>query len=185
MKKQIKKAIIQLEKAKIILYPTDTVWGIGCDATSEEAVKKIYQLKQREESKSLIVLVDSLEMLQTYVANIPNEIKAYLIKITEPTTVIYSNPKNLAKNTIAKDNTIAIRIVKKGFAYHLISAFKKPIIATSANISNTKTPMHFDEISTNLKNKIDFIVWYNQDKKAVKPSKIIRFAENKIVILRD
>jgi len=181
----INQALIILNNRKTILYPTDTIWGIGCDATNFDAVKKVYQLKQREETKSLIILVDSFEMLQNYVESIPVEIKSFLKKQTRPTTVIYDNPKNLAKNVIAKDNTIAIRIVKNGVVAELIKAFGKPLVSTSANISGEKTPLIFEEISDKIKNGVDYIVNHKQYKKEAKSSKIIRFVDNKIVILRD
>ena len=181
----INQALIILNNRKSILYPTDTVWGIGCDATNFDAVKKVYQLKQREETKSLIILVDSFEMLQNYVENVPLEVKLYLEKQTRPTTVIYDNPKNLAENVVAKNNTIAIRIVKNGFVAELIKTFGKPIVSTSANVSGEKTPLSFDEISKEIKDGVDYTVNHNQDKKEAKSSKIIRFVDNKIVILRD
>jgi L-threonylcarbamoyladenylate synthase len=177
--------IEQINNNKSILYPTDTIWGIGCDATNFDAVRKIYQLKQREEAKSLIILVDSFEMLKNYVESVPLEVKLFLKKQTRPTTVIYENPKNLAKNVVAKDNTIAIRIVKNGFVAELIKAFGKPIVSTSANISGEETPLSFDEISKEIKNGVDYIVNHKQNKKEAKSSKIIRFVDNKIVILRD
>ncbi len=185
MKNQLNKAKQFLKEKKTILYPTDTVWGIGCDATSKKAVKRIYKIKQREESKSLIILVNGFEMLADYVDFIPEIIKTYLVNIEKPTTVIYNKPKNLAKNIIAQDNTIAIRIVKKGFVYELLKEFGKPIVSTSANISGEKTPLYFDDISNKIINDVDFIVNHNQEKKASKSSKIIKFANNKIEVLRD
>ena len=174
-----------LSKGKTILYPTDTVWGIGCDATNFEAVNKIYQIKNRAETKSLIVLVASFEMLQDYIDFVPEKVKTYLEKQNFPTTVIYKNPKNLAKNVIAKDNTIAIRIVTSGLSHKIITAFKKPIVSTSANVSGEETPLNFDSIKIAIKNNVDFIVNHKDDKKEVKSSKIIRFVGNKIEILRD
>jgi len=185
MQTQINRALTVLNNQKILLYATDTIWGIGCDATNFEAVNKVYKLKKREETKSLIVLVNSFEMLQNYVKNFPLEIKSYLEKQTIPTTVIYNKSKNLPKNVIAKDNTIAIRIVNNGFVAELINAFGKPIVSTSANISGKETPLNFDEISNEIKEGVDFIVHHKDYKKEVKSSKIIRFVDNKIVILRD
>jgi len=185
MRAQISSVKNLLEDGKIILYPTDTVWGIGCDATNKQTVKKIYQIKNRTETKNLIILVNSFEMLTQYVSNIPKEITAYLSKIAEPTTVIYNNPKNLAENCIAKDNTIAIRIVKKGFVNELITALNKPIVSTSANISGMPTPLEFNSISNEIKQGVDYIVPYKNELTSNKSSKIIRFAHNKIEILRD
>ena len=185
MQKLIASCVNKLINSEILLYPTDTVWGIGCDATNKIAVDKIYKLKKREESKSLIILVDSFEMLLNYVDEVPNEINKFLKNTTKPTTVIYNNPKNLPNSLIAKDNTIAIRIVNKGFAHKLIKQFGKPIVSTSANISGKKTPLNFEDISNEIKNKVDFVVKVKEEKLTSKSSKIIRFANNKIDILRD
>ena len=184
MQKLITKSLQILHNKSIILYPTDTIWGIGCDATNFDAVKKVYQLKNRAESKSLIILVSDFEMLQNYVGIIPEKVKLYLEKQTKPTTVIYTNPKNLAKNIIAKDNTVAIRIVNSGFANELILAFGKPIVSTSANKSGAETPSSFIEISSEIKNGVDYIVNHKDHKKEVKSSKIIRFVGDTITILR-
>jgi len=146
LKKELQYAITCLSKASIILYPTDTVWGVGCDATNEVAVTTIYKVKQRDESKSLVILVDSFEMLQEYVTAIPRKVIELLEESTKPTTIIYSNPKGLAKNVIAKDNTVAIRIVQDKFCQKLIQKFGKPIVSTSANISGKPTPQSFKEI---------------------------------------
>ena len=173
-----------LSQNKTILYPTDTIWGIGCDATNFDAVKKIYQLKNRAESKSLIILVSDFEMLQNYVGIIPKKVKLYLEKQTRPTTVIYNTPKNLAKNVLAKDNTVAIRIVNSGFVNELIKAYGKPIVSTSANKSGAETPSSFIEISSEIKNGVDYIVNHKDHKKEVKSSKIIRFVGDTITILR-
>lgn len=175
-----------LEERQTILYPTDTIYGIGCDATNEKAVKKIYKIKQRNESKSLIILVSDIKMLQKYVAKIPKEIIKYLQERTVPTTVIYTNPINLAKNVIAKDNTVAIRIVNKGFVHKLIKEFGKPIVSTSANISGKNTPIHFNEISKEIKEKVDYIVSLPQENMTLKASTLIKFDEkNKFIILRE
>ena len=185
MQKLITKTISFLKKGQTILYPTDTIWGIGCDVTNFDAVKKVYQLKNREESKSLIILVDSLDMLQNYVGIIPEKVKIYLEKQTRPTTVIYDNPKNLAKNVLAKDDTVAIRIINSGFAYQLIKAFGKPIVSTSANKSGAETPLSFKEISSEILEGVDYVVHHKDHKKEVKSSKIIRFVGDTITILRD
>ena len=131
----------------IILYPTDTIWGIGGDATNPDVIKKIYHIKERERNKSLLILVDSYKMLQKYVEEIPMEIWEILEKSIEPTTIIYSNPKNLPSELLAEDGSIAIRVVKKGFAKDLIKATGVPLIATSANLSGQKSPSNFDEIA--------------------------------------
>lgn len=158
MKIEIQNSLEVLNIKKTILYPTDTVWGIGCDATDEKAVEKIYQIKQRSESKSLIILVDGWEMLQKYIEVIPVKASCVLKGSSKPTTVIYKNPKGLAKNVVAIDNTVAIRIVKDGFAHELIQQFGKPIVSTSANISGEPSPKSFEEINPLLLDKVDYIV---------------------------
>ncbi len=180
---QISTANQYLKKGKIILYPTDTVWGIGCDATDEKAIAKIYQLKKREESKSLIVLVSSLSMLKKYV-EVTKKVKGILSSTTNPTTVIYNKPKNLAKNVIAKNNTIAIRIVQDDFCRKLIKRFGKPIVSTSANISNHPTPKSFKEIDTAILDSVDYIVDLHQERMTEKSSRILRIEGDNIVVLR-
>lgn len=158
MRFEVEKSIKKLNDEELILYPTDTIWGVGCDATNEKAVAKIYEIKQRSDSKSMIVLVNSWEMLEQYVKNIPKNVSCILEGSSKPTTVIYQNPKGLAKNVIAKDNTVAIRIVKDEFCQQLIQQFGKPIVSTSANISGEPTPKSFDEINPILLDSIDYIV---------------------------
>jgi L-threonylcarbamoyladenylate synthase len=143
---------------KTILYPTDTVFGIGCDATSETAVKKIYALKKRDDSKALICLVSDLEMLKTYVKHIPEAALEILNSASRPTTIIYHNPIGFATNLVAKDNTIAIRVVSNGFAYDLIKSFGKAIVSTSANISGETTPKTFNEINEQILKGVDYVV---------------------------
>ncbi len=185
MNLQIKNSVSFFKTGKTILYPTDTVWGIGCDATNFEAVQKIYQLKNREESKSLIILVDSVEMLKKYVHAV-SETVLNILKITEkPTTIIYPNPKNLAKNTIASDNTIAIRIPKDDFCLQLIKAFGKPIVSTSANVSGEPTPKTFSEISTAILQSVDYVVALHQDKTTEKSSTILKVVGTSVNVIRE
>lgn len=179
------KIINTLKQGKTILYPTDTVWGIGCDATNEVAVKKIYQLKNREESKSLIILVSSIQMLKDYLEEIPQKAIEILNNLEKPTTIIYNNPKNVAKNTIASDNTIAIRIAQDDFCVQLIQKFGKPIVSTSANISGEPTPKSFLEISKTILQSVDYIVALHQNKVTEKSSTILKITENnEIKIIR-
>ncbi|MCF6280082.1 MAG: threonylcarbamoyl-AMP synthase [Flavobacteriaceae bacterium] len=186
MKNILCKTTEVLKESKTILYPTDTVWGIGCDATNSDAVSKIYTIKQRNESKSLVVLVDSFEMLQQYVDTIPTLVKKILSKNKNPTTIIYNNPKNLAKNVIAKDNTVAIRIVKDKFCQELIQEFGKPIVSTSANISGNPTPKSFKEIEPSILESVDYVVNLHQNRINKKPSKIIKLeVDGSIKIIRD
>lgn len=167
-----------LENNNTILYPTDTVWGLGCDATSENAVKKIYELKKRSESKSLVLLVSSINMLKKYVS-VPQKALELLKSTTQPTTIIYSSPKGIASNAISKeDNTVAIRIVQNDFCRKLIKRFGKPIVSTSANISGKVTPESFSGISKEIKSNVDFIVEVEEESKKTKPSTILKIMED-------
>ena len=174
-----------LKGQKILLYPTDTVWGIGCDATSETAVAKIFKIKQREESKSLIILVDSIEMLQEYVSSISENIINVLSSTKKPTTIIYNNPVGLARNVVADDNTVAVRIVQNEFCQHLIKQFGKPIVSTSANVSGVETPKSFKEIDIVILESVDYIVNLHREEVNEKSSAILKVAENgEIIVLR-
>ncbi len=172
-----------LKEEKIILYPTDTVWGIGCDATNEQAVSKIYGIKKRAESKSLIVLVSSLSMLKKYVS-VPKKALEILKTSKNPTTIIYQNPKAFAQNTIATDATIAIRIVQDEFCRKFIKRFGKPIVSTSANISGEPTPKSFIEIDKAILESVDYVVNLHKNKETPKSSRIIRIIGNEIEVLR-
>jgi L-threonylcarbamoyladenylate synthase len=158
LKEQINKALEVLKQGGLILYPTDTVWGIGCDATNAEAVAKVYALKRREDSKSMIVLLDTDNKLQSYVSEIP-DVAYDLIEYTEkPLTIIYSGAKNLANNLINSDGSIGIRIPKHDFCQQLIQRFRKPIVSTSANISGEPTPGNFFEISQEIIEGVDYVI---------------------------
>jgi len=185
MQKSIDKAVKALKNNKVILYPTDTVWGIGCDATNEQAIKKIYQIKERNLNKSLIVLVDSFRMLRVYVEIAPKIIQEYLKNKSKPITVIYEKPINLAKNAIANDGTIAIRIVQDEFCKKLISNFGKPIVSTSANISGELPPKNYKSIDEKIIEKVDFVVSLPTEIKEKNPSIIIKVVDGEIKILRD
>jgi len=175
-----------INENKIILYPTDTVWGIGCDATSETAVAKIYTIKKREESKSLVILVNSVEMLKKYIEDVPKSVTDILKNAIKPTTIIYNNPKGLAKNVIAKDNTVAIRIAQDEFCRKLIQKFGKPIVSTSANISGRPTPSTFNEIDQTILDTVDYVVNLYRDKITDSPSTIIKISnEGKLEVIRE
>ncbi len=182
----IKKALEILKSGGVILYPTDTIWGIGCDATNQEAVDRIYKIKRREDSKSMLVLMENPALLERYVDDVP-EIAWDMIEITTtPLTIIYSNAKNLPENLIASDGTIGIRFTKEEFTSELIRRFRRPIVSTSANISGDKSPAFFDQISEDIKKKVDYIVSYRQDDlTASAPSSIIKLgAGGRIDIVR-
>jgi L-threonylcarbamoyladenylate synthase len=173
-----------LQAGGLILYPTDTIWGIGCDATNEKAVEKIYQLKKRSDKKTMIILVAEEKDIFKYVNYSGEKLFKYLEQVAKPTTVVYQYSKGLAKNLIGEDNTIAIRICKDRFCHDLIKEFDKPIVSTSANISGGKPPTNFFEISDEIKNGVDHIVKYRQEDTAIAvPSTVIRWEnENPIVI---
>ncbi len=186
MHDDIKKALEVLKNGGIILYPTDTIWGIGCDATNENAVEKIYKIKKREDSKSMLVLMENPALLERYVDDVP-EIAWDLVEVaTTPLTVIYPNAKNLAKNLVADDGSIGIRFTKEAFTTQLLQRFRKPLVSTSANISGEKSPAFFDEISEDIKNQVDYIVEFRQnDTTPANPSSIIKLgAGGRIDIIR-
>ncbi len=176
-----------LNEGGIILYPTDTIWGLGCDATNKKAVAKIFALKQREEKKSMIILLDSENNIANFCKAPSQPVKNILSETASPLTIIYPNAQNLATNLINEDGTIAIRIVKDVFCEALLKSFGKPIVSTSANISGEASPRFFDEVSIAIKNGADYIVQHRQKDKAIaKPSKIIRWkSDNEIVVIRE
>lgn len=181
----IKKSIEVLQNGGIILYPTDTVWGIGCDATNEEAVEKIIALKQRPGFKSFVMLAASEKDILKYTAAPDISIFEYLEKADKPTTVIYENALGLAQNAIAEDGSVGMRICRDEFCRHLIKRFRKPLISTSANISGDKTPSFFAEINKNIFNGVDYTVQYRQNDFAeAKPSVIIKWIKGEVVVIR-
>jgi L-threonylcarbamoyladenylate synthase len=186
MKSEIKKAVEVLKNGGIILYPTDTLWGIGCDATNADAVEKIYRLKRRSDSKSMLVLVDSADRISRYVKQIPN-IASDLVEMSDtPLTIIYPQAVNLAINLIAEDGTIGIRVVNHEFCKQLIFALNSPIVSTSANISGQKSPLEFNEISPEILNNTDFTVnKIFEGKPSKKPSAIIKLGlKNEVEVIR-
>jgi len=175
----IEKSLKVLEEGGTILYPTDTIWGIGCDATNTKAVEKIFHSKSRAEAKSLIILIDHIDKLSNYIEKVPDITADLLASIDNPVTIIYSNARRLAKNVIASDGTIAIRVVKDDFCTELIRRFGKPIVSTSANISGYEAPAVFSQIADEIKNSVDYIVVYKQDYfTRSKPSTIIRLRDD-------
>jgi len=183
---EIQNSIKQLLNGKTLLYPTDTVWGIGCDATSVEAVVKVFEIKQRSESKSLVVLVDSIEMLKKYIPKVSKSVLDLLEKTSNPTTIIYDNPTGFAKNVVAADNTIAIRIVQHEFCKQLIHQFGKPIVSTSANISGHSTPKSFKEIEPSILDSVDYVVNLRREEVNEKSSTILKVDEKgAITVLRN
>ncbi len=179
MKTELEKTIGFLEKGKVILYPTDTIWGIGCDATQSRAVDRIYKIKQRVESKSMIILLDDAAKLSHFVRTVPPIAFDLISRYQEPLTIIYPDAMNVAKNVIAQDGSVAIRIVRDDFCREMIRMFGKPIVSSSANLSGEPAPIVYSNISEEIKKKVDYIVDYHRDIMIrSKPSTLIRLTED-------
>ena len=186
MNEDIKKAIEVLREGGIILYPTDTIWGIGCDATNEEAVEKLYAIKHRDKSKSMLILLDNPGKLQAYIQDVP-DIAWDLFDLTDkPLTIIFENAKNLASNLINSDGTIGIRITNEDFSRNLCMRFRKPIVSTSANIAGQDAPQNFNDIDPEIIDMVDYVVKYRQDEMYKQtPSSIIKLGSSgEIEIIR-
>lgn len=174
-----------IQNGGIILYPTDTVWGIGCDATNAEAVAKIYALKKRAETQSMIVLMNGDRMIHNVFREVP-EVAWQLIELSEnPTTLVLDNPRNVAANLISADKSLGIRIVKEPFCFKLLERMKKPLVSTSANISGQPTPKSFKEISPEIIKGVDYVVNLHHEKIAGKPSTIIKLSnDSQVKVIR-
>ena len=187
IREEVKKAAEILYNGGLILYPTDTIWGIGCDATNEVAVKRVYELKKRMDSKALIVMIDNSVKLDYYVDSVP-DIAWDLIELADkPLTIIYDNARNVASNLIADDGSLAIRVTKEDFSFELCKRFRKAIVSTSANTSGDSSPANFDQISDEIKAGVDYIVNYRQeDTQKAKASSIIKLgATGEIKVIRE
>ncbi len=187
MEQEIERCAALLREGKVLLYPTDTVWGIGCDATNEEAVAAIYRIKQRNEKKSMIILLDSAERLPHYVEEIPLIAWDLIPHISRPTTFIYPTAKNLPAKLVHDDGTIAIRITSNEFCRKLIRALGKPVVSTSANIAGEPTPKTFEDISPEVIRQMDHVVPHEFASSIdYKPSRLIKFLDDyNFTILRD
>ena len=180
----IEAAVKVLRNGGVILYPTDTVWGIGCDATNAEAVARVYAIKQRDDSKAMICLVDSDVRLQRYVRNVPEVAWDLLEYATKPTTVILDNAVHLAPNLIAADGSIALRITQEPFSKQLCYRFQKPLVSTSANISGEPPAQNFCDISEQLLEAVDYVCWSRrQEHKPHTPSSIIKLTQDGVVTI--
>lgn len=178
MTDDIQKACEVMQGGGIILYPTDTIWGIGCDATNEEAVRKVYALKQRADNKAMLVLIDSEAKLDRYVSDVPNVAWDLISVADTPLTIVYSQGKNLAPSLLGEDGSIGIRITREEFSRRLCEQFRKPLVSTSANVSGEPSPANFSEISDVIKEEVDYIVKYRQeDRSKVSPSHIIKLGD--------
>lgn len=178
----IKKACEVLAKGGVILYPTDTVWGIGCDATNAEAVKKVYEIKKRADSKAMLVLVDSEAKVEFYVKDVPPVAWDLIELSTRPLTIIYDGARNLAPNLLAEDGSVGIRVTNEPFSKQLCFRFKKAIVSTSANISGQPSASNFSEISDDIKQAVDYIVENRRDEmEKPKPSSIIKLGTGGVI----
>jgi L-threonylcarbamoyladenylate synthase len=179
MQQDIHKAVTILKSGGTILYPSDTIWGIGCDATNQRAAQKIYNIKGRGKEFSFIILLDSATKIQEYVNNTPDILWDLIDSIDFPTTIIYPEAKNLPKNVMAKDGSIAIRIVKEGFAHELIKKFGKPIVSTSANFSGEASPLLYKDIDEKLVEKVSYVSETGRNVlEKMKPSTLIKLKSN-------
>lgn len=180
-------ALKVLRSGGVILYPTDTVWGLGCDATNARAVQRIFEIKQRAENKSLIILVNSVAMLERYVSN-PPEVALEMAELSErPLTVVYDSGKSLAEGVASSDGSVGVRVCTEPFCDALIDALRRPLVSTSANISGSGAPAIFDEISEEVKTAVDYVcLWRQDDRSRARPSSVIKVSGNGVVkILRE
>jgi len=186
MSDDLKQALLTLRQGGVILYPTDTVWGIGCDATDQAAVERIYKLKKRTDSKAMLVMVDSSARLDYCVSEIPDMAYDLIDVADRPLTIIYPKARNIAPNLVADDGSIGLRVTAEMFSKSLCEQLRKPIVSTSANISGQPSPASFSEIVEEIRNGVDYIVRYRQnDTTPASPSSIIRLnANNTFIILR-
>ncbi|MDR2679904.1 MAG: threonylcarbamoyl-AMP synthase [Tannerella sp.] len=182
----IKNTCKVMAEGGLVLYPTDTIWGIGCDATNEDAVRRVYELKRRTDHKAMLVLLDSPAKIDRYVSEIPDVAWDLVDLADKPLTVIYPGGRNLAPNLLGEDRSIGIRITKEAFSQKLCETFRRPVVSTSANISGQPSPLFFSDISDEVKQGVDYIVKYRrEDKTRHNPSGIIRFeADGSIQIIR-
>lgn len=179
MNEDILNALHVLREGGVILYPTDTVWGIGCDATNQQAVKRIYTIKQRSDAKAMLLLIDSSAKLPNYVADIPSIAWDLIDVAVKPLTIIYPGAKNLAPDLLAEDGSVGIRITNEKYSRLLCERFRKPIVSTSANISGQLAPQNFDQIDPRIIAAVDYVVKYRQDDSTIAvPSSIIKIGEN-------
>ncbi len=186
LQEEIEKSVELLRKGKILLYPTDTIWGIGCDATNSKAVQRLYNIKGRDKKKSMILLLDSADKLELYIKKVPPIAYDLISNSVSPLTIVYSGAKNLAKSLIAKDGTIAIRIVTGEYCSPVIEKLNKPLVSTSANISGEPSASTFYQINKSILEKVDHVVEVFRDRvRTVKPSTLIKIEENgQFMVLR-
>ncbi len=183
----MREAVKVLKQGGVILYPTDTVWGIGCDATNEQAVKRIFEIKQRDDSKAMLLLMDTPGRLRQYVTEVPDMAYDLIELATRPLTIIYPQAHSLAPQLIAEDGSVGIRITEELFSKTLCMRLGKPLVSTSANTSGERTPQNYSEITKQIRDSVDYVVRYRRgDRKKTEPSQIIKLDEkNHFVIIRN
>lgn len=179
LKQEVEKSVALLKQGKILLYPTDTIWGIGCDATNTKAVDRVFKLKNRHKQKSMIVLLDSADKLSLYVDEVPQIAYDLIENAASPITIVYNNARNLSKKLIASDGSIAIRVVKDDYCVEVIKKLGHPMVSTSANISGEPAPQIFNQIVDIIKERVDYVVdIYRSRIRAIRPSTVIKLKEN-------
>ncbi|MCH2021294.1 MAG: threonylcarbamoyl-AMP synthase [Saprospiraceae bacterium] len=176
---QIPELISTIEKGGLILYPTETIWGIGCDATNEKAISKLNKLKKRSADKNYILLVDNIDLLSQYISYIPPKARNLIEYFSKPLTIVYDQPKNIPDSLLADDGSIAIRVTSDPFCKTLVNRLAKPIVSTSANISGSPFPTSFDDIEPLIKEGVDVIAEYRQNEinKDITPSTIVKVVD--------
>ena len=186
MIEEINKCVNVLQNGGLIVYPTDTVWGIGCDATNPEAVQKVYALKKREVSKPLVCLVANQAMLERHVKEVPDVAYDIMDFATKPTTIVFDQPLGVADNLVAADNTLGIRVASDKFCQYLINKFRKPIVSTSANISGKITPKQFKDIDEEILKGVDYVVNLQNENYTPSPSSIIKLSnDGQVKVIRE
>ncbi|MCB0477475.1 MAG: threonylcarbamoyl-AMP synthase [Crocinitomicaceae bacterium] len=178
MSEEVQKCVEIIRKGGVILYPTDTIWGLGCDPKNEQAIEKINQIKNRDESKSYIMLVAEERQLNFYVPEIPDICYDLIDFAVRPTTIIYDNAKNVSPMILAQDGSLGIRLTKDPFCQKLCQQLKTGVVSTSANISGAASPQSFNEIEDSIKNSVDYIVNLRQNEKMTTPSSILKIGTN-------
>ncbi len=179
LKEEVEKSVLLLRQGKILLYPTDTIWGIGCDATNPKAIDRIFKLKNRREQKSMIVLLDSADKIKQYVEEVPPIAYDLIENAASPITIVFEKARNLPKKLIASDGSIAIRVVHGDYCVDVIRQLGHPLVSTSANISGEPSPLTFLQISDIIKEKVDYVVdVYRSRIRAIRPSTVIKLEEN-------
>lgn len=184
---EAKKCVEIMRKGGVILYPTDTVWGIGCDATNAAAVQRVFEIKKRADSKAMLLLVDSADRLARYVGDVPAVAWDLIELTTKPLTIIYDGARNLAPNLVAEDGSVGIRVTSELFSKELCYRFQKPVVSTSANVSGEPTPSNYSEISPEIIDAVDYVVNYKQlEKGTAKSSSIIKLTANgTVTVIRE